>query len=51
MELEGLTTGFKKYQDAEQFEEVSAMAKSIKQRCDEANEYAKMINNRENLVG
>jgi dynein heavy chain, axonemal len=27
------------------------MAKSIKQRCDEANDYAKMINNRENLVG
>ena len=26
------------------------MAKNIKQRIDEANDYAKMINNRENLV-
>jgi len=51
MELESLTTGFKKYQEAEQYVEVAAMAKSIKQRCDEANEYAKMINNRESLVG
>lgn len=51
MELENLTSNFKQYQDAEQFEEVATMAKNIKQRIDEANEYGKMINNRETLTG
>jgi len=51
MDLENLTSTFKQYQDAEAFEEVATMAKSIKQRIDEANEHAKMINNRESLVG
>ena len=49
-ELENLTTTFKQYGDAEQFEEVAQMAKNIKQRLDQSNDHAKMINNRENLV-
>ena len=51
MELENLTSTFKQYQDPENFEEVSQMAVDIKARVDKANEYAKMINNRESLTG
>ena len=49
-ELENETSSFKKYIDGEAYEEVAAIAKNIKQRIDEANEYAKTINNRETLV-
>jgi len=49
-ELENLSSTFKQYTDAEAFEEVAQMAKNIKQRIDDANEYAKMLNNRESLV-
>jgi len=50
MELEALTSGFKQYQDGANYEEIAQMAKNYKQRCDEANEMAKKINNRESLV-
>lgn len=51
MELENDKEQFKKYADGEAYEEVAAIARNIKQRIDEANDYAKTINNRENLVG
>jgi len=46
-ELDNLTTSFKNFSDIENFEQIAADAKNIKQRLDDANEYAKMINNRE----
>jgi hypothetical protein len=49
-ELEDKVGTFKANKDPELYEEVAQKAKDIKQRIDEANEYAKMINNRENLV-
>lgn len=49
-ELDNLTTSFKNFSDIENYEQIAADAKNIKQRLDEANEYAKMINNREQLV-
>lgn len=49
-DLENLTSTFKQYFDVNNFEEISAMAKSYKQRIDEANEKAKLINNRETMV-
>jgi ABC-type Zn uptake system ZnuABC Zn-binding protein ZnuA len=49
-ELENLTSSFKQYYDPENYEEIANNARSIKQRIDEANEQAKMINNRETLV-
>jgi hypothetical protein len=45
-----LTSSFKQYYDPENYEEIANNARSIKQRIDEANEQAKMINNRETLV-
>lgn len=50
-ELENETSSFKKYIDGEAYEEVAAIAKNIKQRIDEAVDYGKTINNRENLIG
>jgi len=50
MELENLSTGFKQYQDGDAFEEVSNMAKNIMSRIEEAVQYAKKINNKEQLV-
>ena len=49
-ELENLTSSFKQYYDPENYEEIANNARSIKQRIDEANDQAKMINNRETLV-
>jgi dynein heavy chain len=51
MELDNLVTGFAQYQDSEQYEQVAQMAKDIKARTDEESNYAKMINNNENLIG
>lgn len=51
MELENLVSGFSQYQDSEQYEHVAQLSKDIKAKCDEANAYAKMINNNESLVG
>jgi dynein heavy chain len=49
-ELENLTAGFKQFSDIENYEQIATDAKNIKQRIDEANDYAKKINNCENLV-
>ena len=49
-ELENLTSSFKQYYDPENYEEIANNARSIKSRIDEANDQAKMINNRETLV-
>lgn len=46
-DLEKKTTEFKAFSDIDNFEEIAALAKSLKHSLDEANEYAKMINNRE----
>jgi dynein heavy chain len=50
-DLEKKTTEFKAFSDIDNFEEIASQAKQLKVALDEANEYAKMINNREQLVG
>lgn len=49
-ELETLAGGFKHHSDVENYEQISQEAKNIKQRIDDANEYAKKVNNCEGLV-
>jgi sulfur transfer protein SufE len=48
--LETLSGNFKNLHDVENYEQIAQEAKSIKQRIDDANEYAKKVNNCENLV-
>lgn len=49
-ELENLTSSFKQNCDPENYQEIANNLRSIKQRIDEANERAKIINTRETLV-
>lgn len=50
-ELENLVTSFQQYQDINQFEEVAGMTRTIQARLINANEQAKIFNNREMLTG
>jgi dynein heavy chain len=50
-ELDNLASTFKQYVNVDDYELISQNARSIKARIDEANEYGKVLNNRENLVG